>query len=337
MIKYIALIAAFFCFCSCAPRYEFTRLDGTIPREIYTVDITSEKNGNVTTVYVTSDFIAYYYFSMDNNTKKFTIDVTGSKFKLGHTNLVRPISGVKTSVIENGLRLVLTMGTTETFKYESIPWGLKFTMTSQEPDMEAVSMDRYGGWTDSNLGASNLTGIDTQGQISTLNFDGMPRYAQGNDGGRYYLDIYGVYIPQGNIRLSNVTATSSQEDKTRIFFKQRPDICPTGNTMLIGQQCTGYGSIFGFKKEKKNGNESFSFTFVGNPQVTERTDDNITAFGFKNMKLFGNGLNRYNDDNVYKMETRSSEGLTWLVFLHQPGMKYKKYINGDKFFVVFYK
>ncbi|PLX65948.1 MAG: hypothetical protein C0603_13310 [Denitrovibrio sp.] len=267
----------------------------------------------------------------------YTIVVKDIKRKLGDVNMIRPILSVKRTDYPSGFKLVFNLANRqklETFKNEL---GLHIVLTALEPDMEMLAMKTFGAWSDPVHPARKFKGIDHQKMQSIISFDAPPLYATGEAGGRHYLDIFGVDILSGIIKHKGILATNKLDGKTRLIFKNKVQVCPDEFDLILGKSCTGYVGLSGFTREKNAKTESFLFMLPGRPEMKVMQIEGMTAFGFKDTRLFSQVFQQYIDGNVYKVEAREKDGMLWLIFLYNGDLKYRKYYSGDKFFVVFYR
>lgn len=133
-------------------------------------------------------------------------------------------------------------------------------------------------------------------------------------------------------------ATNQLDGKTRLIFKNKVQVCPDENDLILGKACKGgYVGLSGFTREKNEMTESFLFMLPGRPEMKVMQMKGLTAFGFKDTRLFSRVFKRYMDGDVYKVEAREKDGMLWLIFLYEGDLKYRKYYSGDKFFVVFFR
>ncbi len=216
--------------------------------------------------------------------------------------------------------------------------GLQIRLTALEPDMEMLSMKTFGGWTDPEHPAKSFQGADHQDKTTVISFDAPVVYTVGEAGGRHYLDIFGVNILPGIIKHKGLLATNQLDGKTRLIFKKnKVQVCPDENDLILGKACKGYVGLSGFTREKNEMTESFLFMLPGRPEMKVMQMKGLTAFGFKDTRLFSRVFKRYMDGDVYKVEAREKDGMLWLIFLYEGDLKYRKYYSGDKFFVVFFR
>jgi hypothetical protein len=289
-------------------------------------------------------------FAVDSDRIKFTADMDESgKSVVVHTpniglysmtyELTRPLMSVDAYKNENSdytikLKLALKCRMTRVDTEN----GFKLVFAIQETDTEMVAMQAFGTWIRPYVAAGRLTGVRNAPSHTVLNFDGTPVYSIGTEGGVNYADVYNVRIPAGNVKYSGVVDTNILNGKSRLIFKGTPEICVQGTKMTVGRSCAGYVSLFGVSKEKKSNNEKFMFRITGRPEISVKTLKGVTGLGMKNVRLFGTGLVRFDGDAVFKTEVRQSGGLTWIVFVHDPAYKFRKfYSSGDVLNVVFYK
>jgi hypothetical protein len=267
----------------------------------------------------------------------YTIVVKGIERKLGDVNLIRPALSVDRNDYPSGFKLVFKLANRhklETFRNEL---GLHIELTALEPDMEMLSMKTFGAWADPEHPASSFKGVDHQEKNTIISFDAPVVYATGEAGGRYYLDIFGVNILSGLIKHKGILATNKLDGKTRLIFKNKVQVCPDEFDLILGKSCTGYVGLSGFTRDKNDKTESFLFMLPGRPEMKVMQIEGMTAFGFKDTRLFSQVFQKYMDGDVYKVEAREKDGMLWLIFLYQGDLKYRKYYSGDKFFVVFFR
>lgn len=303
----------------------------------YPVNFEAKRNADVTTLDMTSDFPAYYEFAYDNSAKTFTVQVTGNKYKMGRYLAASPLYEPKAQRTDDGLKVVFRLGTDVSMTYNQIPGGVRVTLTSLAPDADISSMKNFGGWAEPSLMARHLIAVSDKGRKYTLSLDGAPAYMTGTDGGRPYLDIFGVEIPKGTIDSSYVKDTTRMDDRSRIFFKQPTDICPTDTNITFGEKCPGYVSLFGFRHGVADNQETFSFAVTGKPDITYSNSEKMSALGMKNIKFFDTGVRTFPGSLVYKMEFRKKNGMIWMVFLREAGVKFKQSYDDGRLVVVFYK
>jgi len=275
---------------------------------------------------------------LDDNMLDYNLVITNVWAELGEINEIRPIVNVKTTNYPSGHRVEFKFASKSRVEVKRNDVGLNIKVFSLEPDVERQSMELFGKWQSSLLAARTFAGAEVYRDGSgDIKFDGIPIYAKGKAGGRYYLDIFNVYIPQGSVKAKNLAAVNRLSGKTRLIFKKPFNICPDDKRIVIGKSCQGYSSLYNFGREKNNSSESFLFMLPGRPESRIVEKKGLVAFGFKNTRLFSRGLYRFSDGMVYKVETREKDGMLWLIFLYNGEVKFRKYYSGDKFFVVFYR
>ena len=336
MTKYLFLVLVPLFLFSCAIPQEVLSEFNKKPAPAQ-VDVSADRDGMITRIDIavgSQDFD--YTAEMSKNGRKAVVIIKNGLFKMGSQALCRPISKMNVTESEQAIKFEIYLAGKSELSAERMNNWVRLTFRAMEPDMEMVAMETYGSWIRPLLGAYEYKGVDNGGGRSVIRLNSYPAYATGRAGGRYYLDVYGVRIPAGNVKYSGLTGSTMPEGKSRLLFSSAPDFCVKDFNITLGKRCAGYSSLFDFRKEVKNGSESFSCTLTGQPQVMERSMKGLTAFGMRNVRLFGSGMDRYDDEKVYKVETREKDGITWLVFLHEPEMRYKTYFSGDRFFVVFY-
>lgn len=341
MKKFLLLSLLLFTICACAT-------DGSVEKEkksgvlnpVTDIVIKADRKGNVLTVDV----------SMNSKSKVFSaeMDDTGKNVTLRTGNIglyrleyetARPLVSVEPVLAENNdymikmkLALRCEMSKTDTEN------GFRLIFRQLEPDTELMAMQAFGSWIRPYTAATRLSGVKNEKSYTVLSFDGIPVYSKGNNGQSNFVDIYDVRIPAGNIKYDGVVSTALLDGKSRIVFKGDANICIKDRKMTLGRSCAGYMSLFGLSKEKKNGNEKFMFRLTGRPEITVKTLKGVTGLGMKNVRLFSAGLVRFEGDAVFKTEVRESGGLTWIVFVHDPAYKFRRfYSSGDVLNVVFYK
>jgi len=266
----------------------------------------------------------------------YTLVVKNLTRKLGAVDIIRPVLSYKAKQYPSGFKATFDLANRnrlDTYRNES---GLHIKLTSLEPDMEAYSMENFGGWADPVKPADSFQGAVEKDGVTEISFDAPADYSEGEAGGRYYLDIYNVKILPGIIKHKGLLETVLSDNKTRLIFKNRQQVCPDDRTLTIGRACAGYSGLSGFKREVTDASESFEFNLHGTPDSVEKTAEGLTAFGFKNTRLFSSVFQRYSG-GVYKVEARERDGILWLIFLHDKNLKYRKYYSGDKFFAAFYR
>lgn len=304
----------------------------------YPVDFTAKKNGNVTDLNMVSEFPAYFVFAVDNQQKTLTVDVSGNKFRMGRYVAASPIYSVNSKRNEDGgLHAVFRLGAASSMTYQQIPSGVKISLTPLEADTDISSMDRFGGWADPSLKARNLIATSQSGSRYTLSFDGVPVYSAASGDGRNWVDIFGVEIGQGALRDDSVSKVESMKDRTRIYLSGGQPICISDNNLTIGEKCAGFTSFYDFTHNIDNSVEYFTFKTTGKPDITFSNAEKMSALGVKGVKFFGDGVRTFPGSLVYKMEFREKKGYTWLVFLHEPGVKFKQSYDDGRLTVVFYK
>ncbi len=340
MIKKALLIISALILISCGAKKIIEPADVTpepVKKEEVRVDVSSVRDDKVLSFDIaigSNDF--EYTAELSVSGRKAVVILKNNKYKMGNLDICRPVSKFDITDSENGMKFEIYLANKNTMKQERIGNWIRLTFRALEPDMEMAAMAQFGPWIRPLLAASEYRGVNNREKSSELIFDSYPAYAYGKVGKKYYLDIFGVKIPAGNLKYRNVSAVTTPEGKTRIVLKSPTDFCVDNFNITLGKKCGGYSSLFGFKKEIKKGSESFSFNLTGHPPVFEKKMKGLSAFGIKNVKLFGEGMQRYEDDRVYKVETRFTEDMVWLVFLHEPEMTYDYYYKGDKFFIVFH-
>ncbi len=289
-------------------------------------------------------------FIHDSTTKKFTskIDESGKNIVIMTENigaymmdyeLASPLVSVRYALTENNyytvemqLALKCSMTRIDTDK------GFRLVFKLLEPDYEMSAMQTFGSWVRPYTAATRLAGVKNGKSSTVLTFDGVPVYSKGNNGKANYVDVYNVRIPAGNVKYDGVISTAILDGKSRIIFRNGADICIEDRTMTVGRSCPGYMSLFGLRKEKKNGNEKFMLRLTGRPEITVKTVKGVTGLGVKNVRLFGQGIVRFDGDAVFKTEVRESGGMTWIVFVHDPAYKFRRFFSsGDVLNLVFYK
>lgn len=302
------------------------------------VDIASAKNGSIMIMTVKSSNPDFEYMAdLSRSGRKAVVIMKNQNFVMGNKDLSRPVSGFEVTEAENSIKFEIYLANRNSMTQENLPEGFRLFFRALEPDMEEVAMELFGRWTDPQLSASRLIGVDNGSDVSVIKMNSTPAYGAGTSGNKNYLDIFGVRIPEGNLKHDSLKAVNSVKGKTRLIFKNGAKFCPEGFNMIIGRQCGGYNSLLSLEKEITGDNESFQFILTGRPQVMEKRQKGMTAFGMKNVRVFGEGVRRYDEDKVYKVETRKKDGIVWLVFLHEPELRSRTYFNGDNFFVVFYR
>ncbi|WP_415239002.1 hypothetical protein [Seleniivibrio woodruffii] len=299
------------------------------------------RNGDVLTL----DFLintdhAKFSAEIDEAGKTVTLkSTTFGYYKLNY-DLQRPLTAVSLFNSEQGeltikmkLALKCSMAKVDTEK------GFRIILQLQEEDRELTAMQVFGGWQKGFAAATRLTGVKNTPLLTVLTMDNIPVFSSGSNGNANYLDIYGVRIPAGNVKQKNVSSVEILDGKSRITFKNGGQFCIQDNILTLGTSCGGrYLSLFGFSKNKQSGTERFRIMLTGRPEITVKTQNGITAFGIKNVKLFGEGMLRFDDDAVTKVEVRLSGGLTWIVFLHDPAYKFRRFFSSDDVLnVVFFK
>lgn len=335
MIKRLLLLVFCVIFASCAV---INRVVEPPKPEPLSVDVSTVKNGNIMVMNIKVSKPDWEYMAgLSKDGRKAVVILRNNTFKLNSQELTRPISKMDVTEAENVLKLEIYLGNRNKMTEKAEGDSLQLTFRALEPDMEEVAMELFGKWTDPLLSASRLLGIDNGSDVSVIKMNSTPAYGAGTAGNKNYLDIYGVRIPEGNLKHDSLSAVNSVKGKTRLIFKNGAKFCPDKFNMVIGRQCGGYNSLLSLKKEINGTNESFEFILTGRPQVMEKRQKGMTAFGMKNVKVFGEGVRRYEDEQVYKVETRKKDGIIWLVFLHEPELRSKTYFSGDNFFVVFYR
>ncbi|WP_303850630.1 hypothetical protein [Seleniivibrio woodruffii] len=289
-------------------------------------------------------------FNHDSKTKKFIseIDETGKNIVIRTENIgvyiiksevAHPLVNVQPWLAANGdymvkMRLALKCSMTRV----ETGSGFRLIFKILEPDYEMSAMQKFGSWVSAYTAATRLAGVKNGKTSTVLTFDGVPVYSKGNNGRADYVDIYGVRIPAGNVKYDGVVSTAILDGKSRLIFRDGADICIEDRKMTVGRSCAGYTSLFGMTKEKKNGNEKFMFRLTGRPDITVKTFKGVTGLGIKNMRLFGTGIVRFDGDAVFKTEVRESGGLMWIIFIHDPAYKFRRFFSsGDMLNVVFYK
>lgn len=339
MRKFLLLAAAALALCGCTIGAGSAKVMSKMNMVTH-IDIRAARVGDTLTV----DFIH------DSTTKKFTsnIDESGKNIVIMTENigvymlnyeLASPLVSVRYVLTEDNyytveMRLALKCGMTRI----ETDNGFRLVFRLLEPDYEMSAMQTFGGWVRPYTAATRLAGVKNGKSSTVLTFDGVPVYSKGNNGKANYVDIYDVRIPAGNVKYDGVISTAILDGKSRMIFKNGADICIEDRTMTVGRSCPGYMSLFGLRKEKKNGNEKFMFRLTGRPEMTVKTVKGVTGLGMKNVRLFGTGIVRFDGDAVFKTEVRESGGMTWIVFVHDPAYKFRRFFSsGDVLNVVFYK
>lgn len=252
-------------------------------------------------------------------------------------NIIRPILKVEKTQYPSGFKMVFHLSGAHKLSSSRSEVGLHVMLTSQEPDTNLFVMRTFGGWADPQTPAATFQGVMQKDGTTEVRFDNPVIYSMGKAGGRFYLDIFNLDLLPGTVKFKTLLASNNMEGKTRLIFSSPVNVCPGENSLTIGMQCTGYSSLWGFKRDKNDMTESFQFSLPGRPEMTVREGKGLVAFGFDDTKLFSAVLQRFSDGDVYKVEAREKDGKLWLVFLYNGDLKYRKYYSGDKFFVVFYR
>ncbi|MCD8553686.1 hypothetical protein [Seleniivibrio sp.] len=306
------------------------------------IDVRSARKGDTLTVdFNVSGQMKNFTSTIDESGKNVVVRTEDISVYIIKNELASPLAEVQpwldadsNYMVKMRLNLKCSMTRVDTDK------GFRLIFKLLEPDREYDAMQAFGTWQQSYAAATRLAGIKNKASSTEMTFDGTPVYSTGNNGNADYMDIYGVRIPAGNIKYDGVVSSDVAGGKTRLIFKGNASFCIDGTHMTLGKNCGGgYISLFGVTKRKDNkGNEKFMFRLTGRPEITVKTITGVTGLGMKNVRLFGTGLVRYDGDAVFKTEVRRSGGLTWIVFVHDPAYKFRRfYSSGDVLNVVFYK
>ena len=278
-----------------------------------------------------------YTSVLSNDGMTYTLVIKDTDRAIGKINYIRPILDVQQKQYPSGFKLVFKLVNKHILSTSKNSSGLSVALTAIEPDVEMLTMRTFGSWADPERPAKQFSGVEYKDGMSQLSFDGTVLYATGEAGGRFFVDIFGMYISQGSVKHKGLAAVNNIDRKTRFIFKNKIDICAEEWMITFGKSCDSYSGLSGFKRLKNEKTESFEFSLPGRPEMKIMEKEHIVAFGFKDTKLFSKVFQRYSDGGVYKVEAREKDGMLWLIFLYNGDLKFRKYYSGDKFFVVFYR